>query len=357
MSIYILFAITIILLTAVIILLLKNKPAAINEEALLSRLKESFGSVSLETLTKQVELGEKTLDKKKELIDQSVAAVKEELARVEAMIKGFDTDSKAGFNIVAERLKAASEATIKLDATAADLKRVLSGTKSRGQWGEKMAEDVLRLAGFVENVNYVKQKQQEAGTKPDFAFMLPKGTKVNMDVKFPFNNYLNYLEAPGEADKEDFKKKFIQDIKAKIKEVTGRDYINPSENTVDYVILFIPNEQVYAFIHETDRGLLDDALAKKVIVCSPLTLYAVLAVIRQAMDNFYLENRTGEMLKVMGDFYKQWEAFSKSFDTMGQRLDAVKKEYDELTTTRRNQLEKALRKVEDMKKLKEEEEK
>ena len=50
---------------------------------------------------------------------------------------------------------------------------------ARGQWGERMAEDVLRLAGFVENVNYVKQTQVEGGTgRPDFTFPLPEGPRA-----------------------------------------------------------------------------------------------------------------------------------------------------------------------------------
>ena len=60
----------------------------------------------------------------------------------------------------------------------------------RGQWGERMAEDVLRLAGFVENVNYRKQVQIEGGTgRPDYTFELPKGHVLYMDVKFPLAAY------------------------------------------------------------------------------------------------------------------------------------------------------------------------
>src|SRR3712207_8703452 len=53
------------------------------------------------------------------------------------------------------------------------------------------SEDVLRLAGFVEGVNYVKQRVIEGrGTRPDFTFSLPRGHVVHMDAKFPAANYL-----------------------------------------------------------------------------------------------------------------------------------------------------------------------
>ncbi len=228
------------------------------------------------------------------------------------------------------------------------LREALASPKVRGQWGERMAEDVLRLAGFVEGVNYWKQKTLEgAGSRPDFTFMLPRDLILNMDVKFPLDNYLKYLEAP-DAEKEKHRGDFLRDVRARIKEVTNRDYINASQNTIDYVILFIPNEQVYAFIHEQDRSILDEGLRNKVIFCSPVTLFAVLAVIRQAVDNFALEQTSNEILILLGSFKKQWEEFVAKMEQMGKKIEDARKEYEALTTTRRRQLEKPLDKIESL---------
>jgi DNA recombination protein RmuC len=169
-----------------------------------------------------------------------------------------------------------------------------------------------------------------------------------MDVKFPLDNYLKYLESESDAEKERSKARFLRDVRERIKEVLTRDYINPEENTVDYVIIFIPNEQVYAFINENDGTILDDALKNKVILCSPITLYAILAVIRQAVDNFNLEKTAAQILSLLGSFNKQWDAFIKSFDKMGKRIEDVQKEFNLLTSTRRNKLEKPLRQIDDL---------
>ncbi|MBI5050627.1 MAG: DNA recombination protein RmuC, partial [Nitrospirae bacterium] len=140
--------------------------------------------------------------------------------------------------------------------------------------------------------------------------------------------------------------------KVMIKQVTTRDYINPAENTVDYVIMFIPNEQVYSFINESDTTIMDEALRQKVILCSPFTLYAVLAVIRQAIENFNLERTASEILKLLGDFSKQWGLYKEKFEAMGKRLDDAKKEYDMLANTRSNMLERPLKKIEELRKQK-----
>src|SRR5439155_10594469 len=233
--------------------------------------------------------------------------------------------------------------------TTGQLASALGNTKARGQWGERMAEDVLRLTGFVEDVNYLKQKGiAGAGTRPDYTFLLPQGQKLHMDVKFPLDNYLKYLSVESDGERQACKNQFLKDVRVRVKEVTGRNYIDAEDRTLDYVLVFIPNDQVYAFINENDRDLLDYAMKNKVVLCSPLTLYAVLAVIRQAVDNFRLERTASEILEQLGAFQKQWGLFAQSLEKMGKKIDEARDEYQTLTTTRRSQLERPLRKIEEL---------
>ena len=91
-------------------------------------------------------------------------------------------------------------------------------------------------------------------------------------------------------------------MRDRVRELTTRGYLDAGDETVDCLLLFIPNEQVYAFVQEHDRGLIDDAMRNKIVLCSPLTLYAVLAVVRQAVDNFRLEKTSNEILALLGEF-------------------------------------------------------
>ncbi len=329
-------------------------------------LKDSFSSLSMDALSKntdeflklaneklavQTKSGEKELEGKKKLIDQSLGAMKKEMESVQNLVKNLEKDREKKFGELSAQLKSAAEETGKLQETTNRLKMVLSNPKARGQWGERMAEDVLRLAGFVEGINYQKQKTLETtASRPDYTFLLPQGLKLNMDVKFPLDNYASYIDAENSVEKEKYKSQFLRDIKDRIKEVTTRDYINPEEHTVDYVLVFIPNEQVYAFIQQTDHSITDEAMKKKVILCSPVTLYAILAIIRQAVDNFNLEKKTAEILSLFAAFNKQYQLFCESMDKMGRRIDEAKKEFVRLTSTRRNQLEKPLQQIEDIRK-------
>ena len=150
-----------------------------------------------------------------------------------------------------------------------------------------------------------------------------------------------------EADREVFKATFLKDTRQRVKEVTGREYINPS-STLDYVLVLIPNEQVYRFINENDPGLLDYALQSRVVLCSPVTLYAVLALINQAVKNFKMEKGLSEIIAQIKQFALQWQKFADSMDRMGKKLQDAQNEFTNLTTTRKNALERPLLKIEEI---------
>lgn len=327
---------------------LKNSFANLSFEVL-NKSTEQFLQLANQTLSRQLQSGSMTLEEKKKLIDQTFQSMQEELNKVQNLIKELEKDRVEKFGMLTQKISESQKIIQQLNETTGKLTSALASSKVRGQWGERMAEDILRLSGLKEGINYLKQKAIQTGTtRPDYTFILPNQLKVNMDVKFPYDNYMNYQNATSDSDKELYKQNFLKDVRSRIKEVTTRDYINPADNTVDYVLVFIPNEHMYAFIMENDPTIIDEALKQRVILCSPITLYAILAIIRQAVDNFSLEQRASQIIELMGVFYKQWNEFLKSLENMGKKIDDAKKEFEKLTTTRKNQLEKPLKKIEEL---------
>ena len=74
----------------------------------------------------------------------------------------------------------------------------------------------------------------------------------------------------------------------------------------------------------------------------------MLAVIRQAVDNFALEQTSNEILALLGGFKKQWQIFVKKLEVLGKRIGEAQREYEVLTTTRVRQLERPLNKIEEL---------
>ncbi|HSM66900.1 MAG TPA: DNA recombination protein RmuC [Ilumatobacteraceae bacterium] len=322
--------------------------AALEQTAILQR--EQFGAMALaarEQTTSELSSKKDVIDAR---LDQVHTEMRAELTKLSEMVTTLGRSSAENFGQVTSSLQAHAEiATTLADSTRA-LREALANPQARGNWGERMAEDVLRLAGFHENVNYVKQTQIDGGTgRPDYTFPMPKGHALYMDVKFPMASYLRYLEVDTNAEREVHLKRFLADVRLRVKELSKRDYANESEQpSVDYVLLFIPNEQLTGFIHEHDAALLDEAMGQKVVLCSPLTLFAFLGVIRQAFDNFMIEQTSDEILQLLGTFSTQWRKYNDQVDSVKKKFDQVDRAFEQLSGPRRRQLEKPLRQLDEL---------
>jgi DNA recombination protein RmuC len=280
-------------------------------------------------------------------VEEHIGDVRGELAKVAELVANLQRERAEQHGRVETRLAEVAAVSAKLADTTQSLRQALANPKARGQWGERMADDVLRAAGLVEGISYRKQSATAAGTIPDFTFLLPGGRVLHMDVKFPIDNYLRYLEAGTDAERDSHQVAFMRDVRARVRELSSRVYIDPDE-TLDEVLLFIPNEAVYAFVHQHDRDLVEVALGQKVVLCSPCTLFSVLAVIRQAVEQTQLQRTSDEILRCLAGFETQWGKFSDALDKVGRSLDSVRRSFDDLSGPRRRQLERQLDRVDEL---------
>ena len=316
----------------------------IHRSAASNQMREAFSAMAAEALdanTQRLSLqAAGVLDGKKELIDQSVKDVRERLEQVRRLLSQAEGERKT-------ELGKLGTAVSSLSTTTGDLHKMLASTQRRGAWGERMAEDVLRLAGMQEGINYTKQSsdQVESG-RPDFTFSLPNDMKANMDVKFPLDHYKAYVDADSDAAGDTALKQLVAAVRGHIRDVARRGYIDPSVPTVPYVIVFIPAEHIYSLVLEAQPDLMDEALKSKVVLASPLTLYAMLALMRQAAEGANVEKAADEVMTLLSQFYKQWDEYNRQVDTLGKRIESVASQFDVVSTTRSNQLRKPLERIE-----------
>jgi len=348
MSVLVLGIIGIIVLTGTMIVLILFLRKQITQE--MRQAQEQI----LQTARQQMELAQgqaaSSLELRKQAIEHTVAGLKEELGKYQQMLRESEQDRMRKYGHLENELKNASSATLKLQETTTRLNNILGNVKLRGQWGERMAEDIIRYAGLIEGVNYLKQNVNAALTKPDYTFLLPQGYCINMDVKFPLDNYLNMVNATEESQKSVYEKEFIKNVKDRIKEIQNREYINPAENTLDFVLLFIPNEQVFGLIQEKMPDVMDFALKQKVVLCSPFTLYAMLSVIRQAHEHFRFEKDIKKIIELIEGFTKDYELFKNRFSDLGTLIDKVSSQYAQINDQSFKKLDGKIQRITEHKK-------
>ena len=285
-----------------------------------------------------------------ELINNTVNTVKDQvgqqLNRINEALVSLQTKSATQHESMENVVKALTQRT-------ASLHDILSNSQARGQWGERLAEDMLRAAGFMEGINYHKQTIIDGGGRPDYHFDMPPNRVLFMDVKFPLDKYVEYVNATSDAERNETKRAFLAAVTGHVATLAKRDYIDKSaQNTIDYVLMFVPNEGISGFVHEVSPELIDKALEQKVILCSPLTLYAFLVVIRQAAESFHTEQTAADVMRLINLFNKQWEEYTKTVESVSKSFEKMQSELDSISTggTRYKKLNVRIKEIEKLRK-------
>ena len=285
-----------------------------------------------------------------DIINNTMLGVKSEVA---SQLKKIDDALNTLRESSATQYGNMEQAVSVLSKRTENLNDVLSSSQARGQWGERLAEDMLRKAGFIEGINYEKQEIITGGGKPDYTFKMPPDRVLYMDVKFPLDKYAEYINAESDALKAQAKLAFLAAVKGHVDTLAKRDYVDKSnDNTIDYVLMFVPNESISGFVHEASPSLIDDALDRKVVLCSPLTLYAFLVVIRQAADSFHTEQTAATIMQRVNQFAKQFDEYTSAVDQVSKSFGKLQNEIDSIATggTRFKKLNVPVREIEKLRK-------
>ncbi len=307
---------------------------------------QQLATVSQQTLRGEVERSEQDLKREKEVIGQLVSEMRRDLSRSQESMKSTDERQVASFSALKNELETYRGITQQLAASTEDLKKVLSNNQLRGQFGEQIAENLLKMAGFVVGQDYVFNKQQESvETRPDFTIFLPDKTKINVDAKFPYQALVRAFETDDKSERERHLKDFASDVRAKIKQVTTRDYINPEEKTVDFVILFIPNEMVFSVIYDQLNDVWEEAMQKKVIMAGPFSFTALLRMVKQAYSNFSYQENIHKIIGLVQKFEQEYEKYGQEFEKLGDKVRQINDQYDKLAKTRSSALTRIVDKI------------
>lgn len=284
------------------------------------------------------------LANKKDAFEKLTKQILDELVKNQTKLEEAEKGRVGSFNQLREAIDNNRKITENLAVTADGLKKVLSNNQLRGQFGEKVAEDLLKMSGFVVGTDYTKQ-ESTGESRPDFTLYLPDKTKINIDSKFPYANIVKMSETDDPSQKTQYLKLFEADVKKKISEVTSRDYINPEQNTVDFVILFIPNEMIFSFIYEKFPELLQEAISRKIVLAGPFSFTAILRMVRQAYDNFRYQANVQAIIGYIKTFEKEFEKYNTEFTKIGERIDSLSRQYNEVSSTRTNKLLRSIDKI------------
>ena len=310
--------------------------------------RQDFLELAKQELQGERQQGVSDFASQRQAVADAIAGLNKQLETYQQLVRGFESDRDRKYGSLSTELQHVLKSNDQLRNTTAHLTAVLGNSRVRGQWGQKMAEDILRLCGLQEGINYHQEREISAG-RPDYTFLLPEGHSLFMDVKFPLDHYLRFTEAQGDEDKQRCREAFIKSVRGHLNEMERRAY-GAGEQSVDYTLLFIPNEQVYASLNEWMPQLIDDCLQRKLILCGPWTLYAIVRIIHQAWQNYQFSTAVQDIVKTINGFMKDYSNFKDRFGELGHLLEKLEEKYHEISTTSAQRLDNKIRRIEEYRK-------
>jgi DNA recombination protein RmuC len=211
--------------------------------------------------------------------------------------------------------------------------------KKQGSWGEMILERILEQSGLTKNreyylENYLKDDNgnfmiNDEGQKmrPDAIIQYPDERKVIIDAKVSINAYIRYVEAETSEEQKSHLKDHVSALKIHINTLSNRGYEN-FEKSLDYVMMFIPNEAAFMVALKEDTDLWQFAYKKRIVIISPTNLIVTLKIIEDLWKREY-QNQNSKAIADRGmKLYEKFVGFTDNFKKVGRHIEMADSTYN-----------------------------
>jgi len=279
-------------------------------------------------------------DKSRRFTEQNQLNIEQILKPLREKIAGFESQVKQSYELetrdrvaLKEQIAQLARLNQQVSAEANNLAGALRGqARTQGAWGELILERILELSGLEKGREYETQfaTRDEAGQRyrPDVVVHLPGERDIIIDAKASLSAYARFSEAVDEAARELALAAHVASLRSHIRELGGKGYESlEGIRSLDFVLMFVPNEAAYIDAVRSAPGLYEEALTQNIGLVCPSTLLPTL----RTVNNLWKVERQGrnaqQIAEEAGRLYDKFVGFEQDLSKLGNALNAAGKAY------------------------------
>ena len=341
----------------------------LSAENQLEEMKEQFQK----QIAQMQELHEKMTEKQSELIQQQFNTVSEQILKRRAE-ELSDTNQQQMMTILGplrENLKQMREAVEKsdrqhsvtierLDASIREnmkqaervgeradklAQALMSENKTQGNFGELRLRTLLENMGMENGVQFDEQVTMREHTgktvldengkrlQPDVILHFPDHRDVIIDSKISLKAFEEYVNSPGETEKEIALQRHLESVKSHVRELSKKNYSNylqSSNNKLDFVLMYVFSESALQTALSADTSLWKWAYERGVVITGSQNLFMILKVLELSWRQLRQAENQEAIMKAADEIINRVQLFYERFVLVEEQLDKTREAFDEL---------------------------
>ncbi|MDE0960890.1 MAG: DNA recombination protein RmuC [Planctomycetota bacterium] len=286
--------------------------------------REQFLEQAEERLGQSEQKHASELTKRHEAIEVQFKGVQEKLATFQEMNRKIEEQRIKAFGSLNQQVLDLSVQTKAVETASLSLSAALKGSsQSRGKWGEMALKNIVEVAGMTEHCDFEEQDQNAGERRPDMVVRLPGDGRIPIDAKVPWADFDRAQEATDPAECQAHLVALGKTVRRTMKELSERDYPRLVGGKVDYTVMFIAIESVAAAAFSVEPNLQQEAIEKKILIATPVTLIALLKTVGLYWQQEKLAANAQEIWDETSELHERLNVFHGHLAKVGKNLNTA----------------------------------
>jgi DNA recombination protein RmuC len=276
------------------------------------------------------------LAQKEIAVKNLVDPIAQSLHEMNHQIQALEQARSQAYGSLSTQVQSLTETQRELKVETGNLVRALREPQARGRWGELQLRRCLELAGMLDYCDFMEQVTamgEDGRRRPDVVVKLPGEKNIVIDSKAPLTAYLAALEASDEPSRNARLIDHARQVRQHVDGLSAKSYWSQFQPTPDFVVLFLPGEVFFRAAMDVDAELIEYAVARKVMVTSPVTLISLLRAVAYGWNQQNLAESARKISEAGKQLYDRLCVMTAHVDSLGKKLDGTVKSYNEMLSS------------------------